>query len=122
MIVLRCNQIYAPDQLYSVQDLLNQIPCVSVAYCWDRERTDRMIDAKITQSCDDETVWENRVPTHIELKFADSIDEMMWALKHADMVEQGVAINYGTDVIHRSYPVADACVEDNDCIVLKKEN
>ena len=125
MIVLKCVGTRSASELYSVQDQLNQVPCKSIAFCYDSAQTQLMLEPNVRQTFDmDQGVLiQNWVPTHIEIRFADSKEETLWALSHADLIADGIEINIGTDIIHRTFPVADAFArEDSDCIRLKELN
>ena len=124
MIVLKCVRTYGPDQLYSVQDQLNQIECKSVSMCFDAERSTQSNIPNCKQTVGEETLYENWIPTHIELRFNDSIDETVWAMKNAELIQNGIAINYGCDVISRVIPAEyiEESVRDNAVIRVKELN
>ena len=58
MIVLKCVRTYGPDQLYSVQDQLNQIECKSVSMCFDAERSTTSTIPNCKQTVGEETLYE----------------------------------------------------------------
>ena len=125
MIVLKCIGTRSASELYSVQDQLNQVPCKSIAFCYDSAQTQLMLEPNVRQTFDmDQGVLiQNWVPTHIEIRFQDAKQETLWALSHADLIAEGIEINMGTDVIHRTFPVADAFSRtESDCIRLKELN
>ena len=124
MIVLKCVKTYGPDQLYSVQDQLNQIKCKSVSICFDAERSTVSTIPNCVQTVADTDLLENWIPTHIELRFNDSIDETVWAMKNSDVIQNGIAINYGCDVISRVIPAEyiEESVRDNTVIRVKELN
>ena len=119
MIVLKCVRTYGPDQLYSVQDQLNQIECKSVSMCFDAERSTNSTIPNCTQTVADEDLLENWIPTHIELRFSDSIDETVWAMKNSDLIQNGIAINWGCDVITRTVPSFHIVESQRDNAVIR---
>mgnify|MGYP001162502140 FL=1 len=119
MIVLKCVRTYGPDQLYSVQDQLNQIECKSVSMCFDAERSTNSTIPNCKQTVGEETLYENWIPTHIELRFNDSIDETVWAMKNADVIQNGIAINWGCDVITRTVPSFHIVESQRDNAVIR---
>ena len=119
MIVLKCVRTYGPDQLYSVQDQLNQIECKSVSMCFDAERSANSTIPNCTQTVADEDLLENWIPTHIELRFNDSIDETVWAMKNSDLIQNGIAINWGCDVITRVVPSFHIVESQRDNAVIR---
>ena len=119
MIVLKCVRTYGPDQLYSVQDQLNQIKCKSVSMCFDAERSTVSNIPNCVQTVADTDLLENWIPTHIELRFNDSIDETVWAMKNAELIQNGIAINYGCDVITRTVPSFHIVESQRDNAVIR---
>ena len=124
MIVLKCVRTYGPDQLYSVQDQLNQIECKSVSMCFDAERSTVSNIPNCVQTVAEQDLLENWIPTLIELRFWDSIDETVWAMKNSDLIQNGIAIKWGCDVISRVIPAGyiKESVRDNAVIRVKELN